>query len=189
VFVGIPETGRYTAEVQRSITKEQVFDGEQERYQVRLSGQPGVPSLLNDMGFADMALDLTDLAVEDDAARRASADTMAGLGTIRHGEHRKAHGFGLIPEADQGVSADDAAQDGKVPAGWNNELLFVPSSGAQVSPGDGQQGLRPGLAGRGQRSNPSSVEASVAQLHSDVTGVSRTAAARAVRRAATLPQG
>lgn len=152
IFVpAVPDSGRYSAEVQRSITLEQVFDPEQERYETKLT-----QTLLLDLGYPELRLTFKRLAVENDAAKRDSADKMAESGDITRREHRAAHGYPPLPEAAKGQDPSP----GQVPFGWNDEVIQkAPPAGAQnrVVDGTGQQGLQPGLGGREQQSQPSEV--------------------------------
>jgi len=153
IFIpAVPDEGRYTAEVQRSITLEQVFDPEQERYEHDLS-----QTVVRDLGFENLRLRFKRLAVEDNAARRDSADKMAEQGDITRREHREAHGFAPLPEAAEG----EQPEPGQVPFGWNDELLGGegPPPGAEnrVVEGTDQRGLQPGMAGRRQRSQDEEV--------------------------------
>lgn len=150
--------GRYTAEVQRSISLEQVFDPEQERYETRLE-----QTLLNDLGYPQAKLVFKRLAVENDAARRDSVDKMAEVGTVTRREHRKAHGYSPLPEAKESQTEiewqgatykSEEPKAGEVPHGWNDEIVqAAPPAGAnnRVVDGTGQQGLRPGIGARSRR--------------------------------------
>lgn len=129
---------RYDAEVQRSITLEQVFDPEQTRYEERLW-----QTLLYDIGAGQYRLKFKRLAVESDAAKRDSADRLAEAEVITVRELRAAHGLGPLPEG---------SGDGEFPPGTNDELVSTDASaGFEPVEGDEQQGLRPGLAGRRRR--------------------------------------
>lgn len=115
VFVAdIEDAGRYTAEVERAITKEQVFDPEQERWQDMLS-----ETLLRDLGFGHLQLEFVDIAIDSDAARRDSATSAAEVGVITQGEYRQAHGLPPLSEAEEGTEPEP----GQVPFGWNNALV------------------------------------------------------------------
>ena len=146
IFIpGADDGGRYTAEVERAITKEQVFDPEQERYEAHLSG-----SIIRDLGFPDLGITFTDLAVEDDKAKRDSAEKMGEKGRITNREYRAAHGYGPLPEAKEG----EEPQPGQVPFGWNDELVEGKSKPADEKTrvaGDDQRGLRPGIGARESR--------------------------------------
>jgi capsid portal protein len=149
IFVSVDDAGRYTAEVQRAISLEQVFDPEQTRYETRLHN-----TLMKDLGYPELTVVFKRLAVEADAAKRDSADKMAEAGTITHREHRAAHGLSPLPEA----TTDDpveAAKEGKMIKGWNDMLVSKqPPPGAEnrVVQGTGQQGLTPGVGQRQQQS-------------------------------------
>ncbi len=198
VFLALADEGRYGAEVDRAITKEQVFDPEQTRYAAR------VDMILNDVGYSDLQTSFIDLAVEDDAARRSSAEKGSEAGAITYREYRDAHGWAPLIEADRAeveyewpvdgrVYRSVEPEPGQVPFGWNDSLMPVagPPQGAQnrVVEGDGQQGLSPGLAGRGSRDRGQA--ASEARVEGQVRRLSGRAggggARRAVARARALP--
>lgn len=136
IFVSdVDDAGRYTAEVQRAITLEQLFDPEQQRYEGKLG-----ETLLRDLGFGHLKIVFRRLAIEDDATRRESANDMAEKGVITRREYRKAHGYGPLPEsADKGV-----------PTGWNDELVEAkPPPGAENRGGPvDDRGLDAGIGGR-----------------------------------------
>jgi capsid portal protein len=178
IFVGSAGDGRYDAEVQRSITLEQVFDPEQRRYEDRIA-----QSLLRDLGYPGWRISFKRLAVEADAARRESAERMAEVSAITNGEFREAHGYAPLPE------------DGTIiPTGWSKTLVAPPKlpagapEGAQnrVNAASDQRGLRPGIGGRTSRDKATGqdrhVEAGVANLREAVGATSRTAVDRAVAR-------
>jgi capsid portal protein len=146
--------GRYTAEVERAITLEQVFDPEQDRYEAKL-----VNTLLRDMGFLQLGLRFKKLAVENDSARRDSADKMAEVENITRREHRAAHGYGPLPEKETDKKPED---EGLVPSGWNDQLVKKekPSkAGERRVEGDDNRGLRPGIGAREGRQSESELEA------------------------------
>lgn len=144
-------TGRYTAEVERALALEQVFDPEQTKYEGALD------QVLRDLGFADLRVDFVQLKVEGDAAKRDAANALATTQAITNAEQRQANGYGRLPEHD----TDDevaAAAAGKVPKGWNDRLVIAPKSAQQqpfggandgpVAPNGDQRGLRPGVGAR-----------------------------------------
>jgi len=143
IFVpAVSEDGRYTAEVQRAITLEQLFDPEQRRYEGSLS-----EGLLRELGYDHLRIKFRRLAVEDDKSRRDSADKMAETGTTTHREYRAAHGYGPLPEAAKGATPEP----GQVEFGWNDQLIEAkgPPAGAENrNSTDDTRGLRPGIAGR-----------------------------------------
>ena len=144
IFVSdIEDSGRYTAEVQRAITLEQLFDPEQQRYEHRLG-----ETLLRDMGYGHLKLVFRRLAIEDDATRREAANDMADKGVITRREFRRAHGLGPLPEAAPGVTP----KTGEVEDGWNDELIAVPAPGGAERGGGpvDNTGLDDGLGGRAQ---------------------------------------
>lgn len=166
IFISADANGRYDAEVQRALSLEQVFDPEQKRYERRLN------RILRDMGYRPWRLRFRRMAVESDAARRDSADRLGEFGDITLGEHRKAHNQPPFQEAGENEQPDLAR--GIFPFGFNQQLLdgsieTEPPPGAP--PGaenrvpDGsqdQRGLRPGLAGRVQRSTPAELAKAMA---------------------------
>jgi PBSX family phage portal protein len=145
IFVGLQSEGRYDAEVQRSITLEQLFDPEQDRYEDRLRG-----TLLKDLGFLNLKMKFKRMAVESDSARRESAQKMAEAAAINVREFREAHGYGPLPEAPEGAVPDA----GQYPAGINDRLVNTgtPRGAENRNDTSDQRGLRPGLADRVQRS-------------------------------------
>lgn len=104
IFVADPGDGRYTAEVERALGLEQVFDPEQSRYE-RILRQ----TLLRDLGYVDMKPTYKRLAVEGDEAKRTSAVAMGTNQTITNREFRAAHGYGPLPE----VQVGDTLADGR----------------------------------------------------------------------------
>jgi capsid portal protein len=146
IFISLADSGRYTAEVERAITKEQVFDPEQNDVQDQLHA-----SLLTELGYGHLQLVFNDLAVEDDAARREGAVRMAEAGVITRREYRRAYGHAPLPEAAEGADPEP----GQVPYGWNDEVVDIGQPrGAEnrVVEGTDQRGLRPGIGGRTARS-------------------------------------
>lgn len=168
---------RYDAEVQRAITLEQVFDPEQDRYEARLTA-----TVLNDLGFADLAITFKRMAVEGDATRREASERLAEVGAITYGELREAHGYRPLEEDGQ-----------HVPDGWNRDLVPVAKPGQpegaenRVNAADDQRGLRPGIGGRVSRDKrtgqPRHVEAGVADLTARIGRTGGAAARRAAARA------
>lgn len=156
IFVSsVDDSGRYTAEVQRSISLEQVFDPEQTRYEVRLHN-----TIIKDLGHPDFSIVFKRLAVENDASRRDSAEKAAEVGVITRREYRKAHGMPPLPEAEQasteiefdGAFYKSAEPDvGQVPFGWNDTLVTPGGAEPTLVEGDSQQGLRPGVGARRRR--------------------------------------
>jgi hypothetical protein len=157
--------GRYSEEVQRSLTLEQMFDPEQRRYADRLH------RLLSDLGFAEFALRFIRLAVESDAQKRDSADKMAEVGVLTRREHREAHGRAPLPEAEKSSteiewngktykSADP--EPGEVPFGWNDEIVNAgtpPGAENRTVDGVDQRGQKPGIGGREQKSTDAELQA------------------------------
>lgn len=194
VFLALADEGRYGAEVDRAITKEQVFDPEQTRYETRLG------MILRDLGYGSLAIVFNDLAVEDDAARRSSAEKGSEVGAITNREYREAHKWPPLIEApagDEYVWPDDGRtyrsaepEPGQVPHGWNEKLMRPAGrpDGAEhrVVEGEGQQGITPGMGGRNSRDRgqASSTERQVTRLASRA---GRGGARRASERARALP--
>jgi capsid portal protein len=202
IFIGLMDEGRYSAEVQRALGKEQVFNPEQERYEPRLTN-----TLLRDLGFPDLRFAFNDLAVEDDAAKRSSAEKMGEAGVITRREFLASHGMPPKPEAAkadteieyEGQTYKSAEPEpGQVPYGWNDKLVQLqkPVGGTPPLPeGDGQQGLRPGLGGRDSRDKGQAesvaegrVEETARRLATRNGAVARRGAQRALERARSLPE-
>lgn len=138
IFVAdIEDAGRYTAEVERAISLEQVFDPEQRRYEERLWS-----SLLLDLGYGDIRLRFKRLAVEGDAVRRESANSLADAGVISIAELREAHGRGPLPEAVHGEGVNE-----RLVSTWSRDGRM------RVSATEDQRGLRPGVGGRVAKRN------------------------------------
>ncbi len=117
IFVAdIEDTNYSTAETERRLTKEQLFDPEQDRWQDILSN-----TLLRDMGYPHLEFKFTELDVTDDQAARESANDLAERKAILNGEYRKAHGLDPLPEATDGQEPEP----GQAPFGWNGEIVSV----------------------------------------------------------------
>lgn len=115
IFVAdIEDAGKYTAEVERYLTKEQVFDPEQRRWEDIL-GQ----TLLRELGKPHLRFRFNQIAIEGDAVRRESAKALATENAITRGEYRESHGFPPLPEASEGAEPGP----GEVPFGWNGQLV------------------------------------------------------------------
>lgn len=162
IFVGLSTEGRYDAEVQRSITLEQLFDPEQDRYEARLR-----MTLLKDLGFTSMAIKFKRMAVESDAARRDSASKMAEAAAINMREYRGAFGYGPFPEAAEGAEPDQ----GQYPHGINDRLINTgaPRGAENRNQTTDQRGLRPGLADRAQRSTDNELAIQAERQRTDMT--------------------
>lgn len=114
IFVAdIEDAGKYTAQVERAITKEQVFDPDQRRWTELM--QP----IIDDLGYPFLRFKFKELAIQEDQAKRESADGLAQFGEITRGELREAHDFPPLPEA----AEDSDPESGQVPFGWNAELV------------------------------------------------------------------
>jgi capsid portal protein len=126
VFVAdIEDAGKYTAEVERAITKEQVFDPEQQEVEETLG-----LTLVTEL-FPHLTLKFDGMRVSDDVAQRQSANDLADRGRLTNGEYRAAHGYAPLPEATDGQEP----QAGEMPAGWNDELV---PAGLLTGPAPGQ---------------------------------------------------
>jgi capsid portal protein len=114
IFVAdIEDAGKYTADVERAITKEQVFDPDQERTQGILAR-----TLMAELA-PDLEIEFGEIAIKGDEAERESANDGADRGVVTRREFRAAHGKGPLPEA-----ADNAKpKPGEVEAGWNDQLM------------------------------------------------------------------
>lgn len=162
IFVGLSSEGRYDAEVQRSITLEQLFDPEQTRYEARLRA-----TLIKDLGYSSMELKFKRMAVESDAARRESAQRLAEAADITLREHRAAHGYGPLPEAKDGQDPEP----GQYPSGINDRLINIgqPRGAEHRNDTSDQRGLRPGLADREQRSTDNELAIQAERQRTGVT--------------------
>ena len=157
IFIGITDTGRYTAEVERALTLEQTFDPEQRRYEERLQR-----TLLRDLGYGEMNLKFKRLAVEGDAARRDSADRLAEAGAITVQELREAHGWPPLIEEHEEMNEEIVSMG--QPEGADDRTVE----------GTSQRGLRPGIGGRVQKHanghGPDWVEEEVTELIESLAG-------------------
>lgn len=123
IFVAdIEDTNYSTAATERELTKEQLFDPEQDRWEDILS-----ESLLAELA-PHMRFDFVELDVTDKKAVRESADSAADRGAITNGEYRDAHGFPPMPEADEGAKPEP----GQVEFGWNGMLVKVSGGSNEV---------------------------------------------------------
>jgi hypothetical protein len=141
VFVAdIEDAGKYTAEVERAITKEQVFDPEQQDVEAILNG-----TIVAEL-FPHLEIVFDELAIKGDEAVRESANDAADRGVITRREYRTAHGYGPLPEADAGAEP----QAGEVPHGWNDELVPLRAPGP-ARPGEtpATPAAEPGLIAKG----------------------------------------
>lgn len=152
IFVAdIEDTNYSTAETEERLTKKQLFDPEQDRWEDILSD-----SLLRDMGYPHLRFDLVPLEVGDGKQERESADSLADRKALTYGELRKAHGQEPLPEADESAEPEP----GQVEHGWNGRLVEV-----RVGPGATDQDLQRGaeaaakLLAEGQSAGAVGVEA------------------------------
>lgn len=188
IFVAVSDQGRYDAEVQRSITLEQLFDPEQRRWQNRLNH-----TLMADLGHTAWEISFKRLAVEGDIVRRESTERGAEVGVVTRREFRAAHGQGPLPEGPDGI----------VDVGWNDELIdptLAAAMGAvnglsggtvpkpqRVNAAADQRGLRPGIGGRTSRDKrtgqPRHVETAVQNMNGNLSKRGRQSVQRALARA------
>lgn len=125
VFVAdIEDAGKYTAEVERAITKEQVFDPEQQDWRDDLD------RLLIDMGKGHLTFRFREIRIEADETRRSSANDAADRGAITNGEFRERHGLPPLPEASEGQEP----KPGEVPEGWNDQLMTSAKAAVEAGP-------------------------------------------------------
>lgn len=199
IFIAVTtDSGQYTAEVERAIGKEQVFDPQQSDWQDVLND-----SLLRELGYRDLQLLFNDLAVEDDAAKREGADRGAEAGTVTRREWRRANGYEPLPEAAKAATGllwhdgqtykSAEPENGQVPHGWNDRIVSkAPPRGAEnrTLDAEDQRGQRPGIGGRTARSGPGEqprgadrVQAAVPQLQNGVAKAVRGGTRRSVERA------
>jgi capsid portal protein len=126
IFVAdIEDTNYATAETERIVTKEQVFDGEQNRTAMKLT------RLLADLGYPMLVFKFNEMEVKGDKEKRESADALADRKIITRREYRKAHGYEALPEAQEG---DEDPEPGQVPKGWNDELVDATTGAAVPDP-------------------------------------------------------
>jgi hypothetical protein len=148
--------------------------------------------LVDELGYRQLRVDFTKLAVEGDAVKRESAVSMAEAGTITRREHRAAHGYGPLPEAQEGAEPGP----GEVPHGWNDEIVEIgPPRGAEnrvATSASDQRGLQPGIGARASRS-PEDRGVKVAQrtaaLAQQTRATGQGAVADAVARAQAMLNG
>lgn len=127
VFVAdIEDAGKYTAEVERAITKEQLFDPEQQGWETKLSD-----TLLRDLGFPHLKFNFFEIDIETAESKRQSANDAAEHGVITNGEYRDRMGYSPLPEAKEGQTP----KIGEVPFGWNSQLITVGQSAGSVQRG------------------------------------------------------
>ncbi len=164
IFISANSEGRYGAEVERSITLEQVFDPEQRRYERRIN------RLLRDLGYRDYKFAFKRLAVEGDAAQAEHAEMLAESGNLTVGEHRKAHGYPPYREAEKGAVPD--AEAGEKPYGYNSLLLAELGEDDPIEPppprertpaSEDNRGLEPGVGGRKRKRPPADDQAHVSE--------------------------
>ncbi|HYQ12166.1 MAG TPA: phage portal protein [Solirubrobacterales bacterium] len=126
----IEDTNYSTAETERRLTKEQVFDPEQDRWQDILAH-----TILRDMGAEHMTFKFAEIDVTDDKAQAEGADSLAEHEAITYGELRESHGLAPLPEAEEGQEPEV----GEVEHGWNGMLVEV---SGDASHGDILDGAR-----------------------------------------------
>ena len=136
IFYGdVDDSGRYTAEVQRALTLEQVFDPDQRYVEDRLW-----TTLMGDLGFSPLRVVFKRLAVEGNAVKRESAQNGAEIGAVTMGEWRDANGLGPLPEQLYGKGVNDRIINAGPPPGAENRVA--------VEATEDTRGLRPGIGGR-----------------------------------------
>lgn len=169
IFISTQESGQYDAEVERSITLEQLFDPEQRRYERRMN------KVLRDLGHVAWQFRFKRLAVEGDAAKRDSADRMAETGNITIGEYRAAHGYPPLPESER-----PDLDHGVFPTGTNKQLvdIGVPDGAQNRDPFNDQRGQDTGLGGRTQA--PEDIGKAVRQVLDDDQDATPEAIGKAV---------
>lgn len=121
IFVAdIEDTNYSTAEIEMRVTKEQVFDPEQER----------TAAILNETLVRELepggVLDFEEMPTEIPEAARAAADAAADRGTMTNGEYREAHRLAPLPE---GTPEEIEAGKAAVPKGWAQQLVKAPQAG------------------------------------------------------------
>lgn len=161
VFVSLSSEGRYTAEVERSITLEQVFDPDQRRWENRIKN-----TIYRDLGISQLRHKFKRLAIEGDATRRESARALADKKAITNREFRFAHGLGPLPEAPEPSGPPEIEDDpitglprekkpelppGLMPFGWNDQIVDTGENVDTLAPvpaSEDNRGMRPGIGGR-----------------------------------------
>jgi capsid portal protein len=147
IFIAdIEDTNYSTAETERKLTKEQLFDPEQDRWEDILT-----ETLLREMA-PHMQFKFTELDVTDEKAVRESADSAGDRGEITNGEYREAHGFSRLAEAKEGSEP----KIGEVEFGWNDMLVTV-KGGSHEAVQRGAEAAAQLLA-EGNPSGPSGVD-------------------------------
>lgn len=137
IFVAdIEDTNYSTASIERTVTKEQVFDGEQRRTARRLT------RLLNDLGYPMLAFKFREMDIKTEQEKRESADALAESSTIIRREYRAAHGYEPLPEAKN----DAEPEPGEVPFGWNDDFVGAAATEEEEAPapdgeGDATEGI------------------------------------------------
>ncbi len=125
IFVAdIEDTNYSTAEIEMRVTKAQVFDPEQDRWQ-----DIATESILRDLGFDQYRFDFAELDITDPATVRENAVAGADAGVVTHGEFRDAIGYAPLPEAKEG----EDPQPGEVEFAWNAKVFEV-SVGSNAAP-------------------------------------------------------
>lgn len=168
IFYGdVDDAGRYTAEVQRSLTLEETFDPDQTYIEDKLW-----TTLLADLGYSELRVQFKRLAIEGDAAKREVANNAADRGAITVGEYRQMNGLEPLPY-------DGDPNDEENP---NNKLMA--SKTATAPPHDpvdqrsqDERGMRPGIGGRGpgrdgqiaKHDHPAHVEDAVDELADELS--------------------
>lgn len=133
IFVAdIEDTNYSTAEIEKTISKEQVFDPEQERTASLLTR-----ALLREIA-PEYEFNFAEIDVNSGQENRTSANDAADRGAITHGEYRERHGLPRLPEADEVKDPENTIPEdpkpGEVEFGWNDEL-FDSKGGGPIPPG------------------------------------------------------
>ena len=116
VFVAdIEDAGKYTADVERAITKEQLFDPEQNRWADIIN-----QTIVAEITDGRARLRFKEIAIAHDEKRRAGAAALAERSALTNREYREAHDFPPLEEGDA------------IPEGWGEQLV-ASGEGALVS--------------------------------------------------------
>lgn len=120
IFVAdIEDTNYSTAEIEMRVTKGQVFDPEQDRWE-----DIATHTILRDLGFDQYRFDFAELDITDPETVRENVVAGAEAGVVTHGEFRAAIGMPPLPEAESD-DPDAEPQPGEVEKGWNAKLIEV----------------------------------------------------------------
>lgn len=120
IFVAdIEDTNYSTAEIEMRVTKGQVFDVEQDRWEDIVS-----ETILRDLGYAHLEMEFTELDITDPETVRENVVAGAEAGVVTNGEFRSAISLPPLPEADETAEGEEP-EPGQVEHGWNAKLVTI----------------------------------------------------------------